>query len=154
MPNKAVRFTPPLQACAGRRFCRRTLPWALYVKGISVPRKFVLQPDEIEIPSVSYFREVWRNVPGPAARGAIAVENQYLHFHGVLLENLKHQKTLPNNAAHSVRPLCTRGRYQISDTHVRFNFRDSVASPFREKRLQTKRHPHFTNPCAPVLFHL
>lgn len=57
-----------------------------------MPRKFIIQPDEIEIPSVSYFRNEWRNIPDPAARDAIAVENQYLYFHEHLLSNLKHQK--------------------------------------------------------------
>ncbi len=55
-------------------------------------RKFIIDPDEIEILPVSHFRNEWRNVPDPAARGAIAVENQYLYFHEHLLSHLKHQK--------------------------------------------------------------
>lgn len=56
-----------------------------------MPRRFSLNPDEYDTPSVHALRQEWRNIPDAQARNVIAVEAQYLAFHHYLINGLRHQ---------------------------------------------------------------
>ena len=56
-----------------------------------MPRKFSLNPDQYDTPSIDAMRYEWRNIPDFQARNVIAVESQYLAFHHYLLDSLRHQ---------------------------------------------------------------
>lgn len=56
-----------------------------------MPRRFSLNPDQYDTPSVQALRQEWRNIPDTQARNVIAVEAQYLAFHHYLINCLRHQ---------------------------------------------------------------
>lgn len=56
-----------------------------------MPRRFSLNPDQYDTPSIDALRQEWRNIPDPQARNVIAVEAQYLAFHHYLINSLRHQ---------------------------------------------------------------
>jgi hypothetical protein len=57
-----------------------------------VPRDFKFEPCDFEIPTLSNLKSGWPNILDGAVRHAVAVEEQYLHFHMFVLKNTRHTR--------------------------------------------------------------
>lgn len=62
-----------------------------------MPRRFLIDPEDHEIPSLDHYRQHWSNLPSTAqfitwrAKDQICATNQYFDFHRLLLDRVKHR---------------------------------------------------------------